>query len=177
AKLTRTCSYDRAGYGWSDPSPTPPTSKQIVRDLHTLLASAGIPGPYVLVGSSFGGYAVRLYAAEFSTDIAGMVLVDVSHEDQHSPMPPQCWEQQIQQFKVSRVLAALGFVRVAGELQLVPEFEQVMKKFPSEVQPVARAGYYRTLTYTTMGREFEGYEESSAQVRTATAHLDNKPLV
>lgn len=177
AKLTHACSYDRAGYGWSDPSPTPRTSKQIVSDLHSLLVTAGVTGPYVLVGNSFGGYTIRLYAAEFPKDVAGMVLVDVSHEEQHSPMPPQCWEQQIQQFNASRVLAALGVARVAGGLHLLPEFEQLVGKFPPELQPVARAGYYRTLTYTTMGREFDGYEESSAQVRTATVQLENKPLV
>jgi len=55
-KFTRVCSYDRAGIGWSDAGPLPRTSMRIVRELHTLPENAGIPGPYVLVGHSFGGY-------------------------------------------------------------------------------------------------------------------------
>lgn len=59
AKFTRAISYDRAGLGWSDRGPKGSTSKQIVNELHTLLRQAEIPGPYVLVGASFGGYPVR----------------------------------------------------------------------------------------------------------------------
>jgi len=64
AKFTRVCSYDRAGMGWSDAGPYPRTSGQIVREMHALLSNAGIPGPYVLVGHSFGGFNVRLFAQE-----------------------------------------------------------------------------------------------------------------
>jgi pimeloyl-ACP methyl ester carboxylesterase len=62
AKATRVCSYDRAGTGWSERGPTPRDPKQIARELHTLLGKAGIDGPYVLVGQSFGGLYVRMYA-------------------------------------------------------------------------------------------------------------------
>ena len=55
AKFTRVCTYDRAGMGWSEAGPMPRTGGQIVGELHTLLKNAGIPGPYVLVGHSFGG--------------------------------------------------------------------------------------------------------------------------
>ena len=177
AKQTRVCvAYDRAGYGWSEPTSTPRTSKHIVKDLHALLSAAGVNGPYVLVGNSFGGYAVRLFASEFSSEVAGMVLVDVSHEDQHSPMPQECWQQAIQQNHAARLLVTLGVVRLAGNLHLLPELEQALKRFPPEVQPVARAGYYRTQTYTTLASEFATYEESSEQVRTTPARLENIPL-
>jgi pimeloyl-ACP methyl ester carboxylesterase len=82
ARLTRVCSYDRAGLGGSDPSPiTPRTSQVIAEELHTLLHNAHLPGPYVLVGHSFGGYNVRLFAHTYPDEVAGMVLVDVAHED------------------------------------------------------------------------------------------------
>ena len=61
AKFTRACWFDRAGIGWSDPGPYPRTSAEIAKDLHTLLNSAGVPAPYVLVGASFGGLNVRVY--------------------------------------------------------------------------------------------------------------------
>ena len=82
AKFTRVCSYDRAVYGWSDPSPAPRTSLQIAKELKALLQSATIPGPYVLVGHSFGGYNVRVFASQYPKDVAGMVLVDSSHDQE-----------------------------------------------------------------------------------------------
>jgi len=63
AQRTRICTYDRAGYGWSDPGPSPRTARQIATELHALLLNAGIEGPYLLVGHSLGGYNVRMYAA------------------------------------------------------------------------------------------------------------------
>ena len=82
AKFARVCSYDRAGLGWSDPGPKPRTSQQIVKELHTLLAKADIRSPYVLVGHSFGGYNVRLYAGHYPDEVVGMVLVDANHHHQ-----------------------------------------------------------------------------------------------
>ena len=76
AKFVRVCSYDRSGLGWSESGPKPRTSPQIVKELHALLKNAGGGGPYVLVGHSFGGANVQLYAAEYPKEVAGMVLVD-----------------------------------------------------------------------------------------------------
>jgi pimeloyl-ACP methyl ester carboxylesterase len=87
AQFTRVCSYDRAGYGWSDAGPNPRTSAQIAKELHTLLQNAGEKAPYVLVGHSFGGYNVRVFNGMYLNDVAGMVLVDASHEDQMERMP------------------------------------------------------------------------------------------
>ena len=82
SRFTRVCSYDRAGYGWSDSGPEPRTSERIASELHQLLAAAGERGPFLLVGHSFGGYNVRVFAARFPEDCAGMVLVDASHGDE-----------------------------------------------------------------------------------------------
>ena len=79
--FTRVCVYDRAGLGKSDPGPTPRTSQRIVDELHGLLVIARVQGPYVLVGHSFGGLNVRLYAADHPDQVAGLVLVEATHED------------------------------------------------------------------------------------------------
>jgi pimeloyl-ACP methyl ester carboxylesterase len=81
ARFTRVCSYDRAGYGWSDPGPQPRTARQIALELHTGLQKAGLKSPYVLVGQSFGGFLVRAFARYYPQDVVGMVLVDCLHED------------------------------------------------------------------------------------------------
>ena len=88
AKFTTVVSYDRAGIAWSEVGPLPRTSKQIVKELHSLLANANIPKPYILVGHSFGGNNVQLYAATYPNEVLGIVLVDSSHEEQGSILPP-----------------------------------------------------------------------------------------
>ena len=75
AKTTRICTYDRAGMGWSETSPQPRTAREFAKELHTLLAKANEPGPYVLVGHSLGGYTVRVYAHDYPEEVAGLVLM------------------------------------------------------------------------------------------------------
>lgn len=94
AKNTTVCVYDRAGLGKSGVVTNAfRTTDDIVRDLHTLLENARIAPPYVLVGHSIGGFTVRLYAAHYPHDVAGMVLVDSSYPGQWSQwlaaLPPE----------------------------------------------------------------------------------------
>jgi pimeloyl-ACP methyl ester carboxylesterase len=110
ARTTRVCSYDRANVpgGASDPSdPTASTPRlrsaaELVADLHALLAAAAVPGPYVLVGHSVGGLLIRQYAAIYPDDVAGLVLVDATHEDNWARLEeeigPELWPQAVEQF-------------------------------------------------------------------------------
>ena len=82
AKYARVCSYDRAGYGWSEPGKEPRTALQIAKELKALMGAANEDGPYVLVGPSFGGFIVRVFAGQYPAVVAGMILVEASHEDQ-----------------------------------------------------------------------------------------------
>jgi pimeloyl-ACP methyl ester carboxylesterase len=81
SRFTRVCSYDRPGLAWSDPGPTPRTMRQDAYELHTLLKAARIKAPYVLVGHSIGGLIARVYAGQYPKEVAGIVLVDPTHED------------------------------------------------------------------------------------------------
>jgi pimeloyl-ACP methyl ester carboxylesterase len=117
-RTTRVCAYDRAGMGWSDPSPQPRAPRQIADELHTLLTNAGIAGPYVLVGHSLAGKNVRLFALQHPDQVAGMVLVDARSEyvdANTSPAEVQAFQQaitaQASQFRVAR---SLGLVRLIG---------------------------------------------------------------
>ncbi|MGH8659752.1 MAG: alpha/beta fold hydrolase [Gammaproteobacteria bacterium] len=90
-QTTRACTYDRAGYGWSDPGPAPRTSGRLASELRTLLARAKVPPPYLVVGHSFGGYNARLFSSFYPNDTAGLVLVDSRHEAQ----VPNLFQHQI----------------------------------------------------------------------------------
>lgn len=82
AEQTRTCSYDRAGFGFSDLSHRDGNGANAVDDLHRLLTAASIAPPYVLVGHSMGGMYVRQYADAYLSEVVGMVLVDPVSEEQ-----------------------------------------------------------------------------------------------
>ncbi|MEZ4681519.1 MAG: alpha/beta hydrolase [Caldilineaceae bacterium] len=119
-KTTRTCVYDRAGFGWSEPSPQPRTATTIVEELHTLLVNGDIAGPYVLVGHSIGGAYVRLYAYTYPESVVGMVLVDSSHEEQSARLPAaivQLGQQgtaaQQRELALYKPLARMGLLALA----------------------------------------------------------------
>jgi pimeloyl-ACP methyl ester carboxylesterase len=115
---TRVCAYDRAGMGWSEPGPLPRAPDRIVAELHTLLANAGVPGPYVLVGHSIGGKYVRLYARTYPQEVVGMVLVDSRHEHVDAAMSPAMHADDSNnartQQRVVWVLGRLGIIRMTA---------------------------------------------------------------
>ena len=78
AKGIRSCAYDRAGMGYSDPSPEPRDGVAIAQDLEKLLAAAGLPGPYVMVGHSMAGLRLREFAGRNPGKVVGVVLVDAT---------------------------------------------------------------------------------------------------
>src|SRR5207247_9461711 len=87
SRFTQVCSYDRAGMGYSDPGPSPRTTRRIARELAQLLDRSGISGPAVLVGASIGGLTARVFASEYRERAGRVLLVDASDEDQDSDRP------------------------------------------------------------------------------------------
>ncbi|XRG80781.1 alpha/beta hydrolase [Rossellomorea sp. GAMAL-10_SWC] len=88
SKFTMMFIYDRAGIGESGKDNRPRHSRQNVENLRTLLQKAGVKPPYILVGHSFGGANVRLFASEYPEEVAGVILLDSVHEDQNKFMAP-----------------------------------------------------------------------------------------
>jgi pimeloyl-ACP methyl ester carboxylesterase len=80
AELATVICHDRAGLGWSDPLPVSSSVSQRSEELLAVLRATGIPGPYVLVGLSYGGPVIRVFAARYPDLVAGLVFVDASHE-------------------------------------------------------------------------------------------------
>ena len=114
-EFTRVCSYDRPGFGWSEPVPGPLSSDQVAANLHGLLESAGVPGPYILVGHSDGGVYVRSFANQYPTEVRGMVLVDASHERQNLRFPAKFKEYSERQnltTKLCQYLSPFGAFRL-----------------------------------------------------------------
>jgi pimeloyl-ACP methyl ester carboxylesterase len=119
SRLTRACSYVRAGFGWSDPGPMPRTAGRVADELHALLHAAGVPPPYLLVGHSFGGLVVRLFAARHRDEVAGLVLLEPAIPgDWIDPSPEKL--AQIQRGRrlcaIGTTTARLGLARVVAAL-------------------------------------------------------------
>ena len=182
ALFTTVIAYDRAGYGWSDDGPDPRDSAQIADELHTLLHNAGIEPPYVLVGHSFGGYNMRLFANRYPDEVAGMVLVDVSHEDEVARMPDQMRNSyllveraEVPLLRLGGVLARFGIMRLAVSREWVTLLEP-FKVLPEPERTMAFA--YRVIPsfFRTAAREDILYPRSGEQARHA-GPIGDKPLI
>jgi pimeloyl-ACP methyl ester carboxylesterase len=115
----RVVSYDRAGLGWSELGPMPRTADRIVDELHAMLERAGIPPPYLLVGHSFGGLTMPLFASRFPEEVVGMVLVDAVAPQEWDPPSPHEQRQSRIGAKVCRraaFLARIGVLRFVAFL-------------------------------------------------------------
>ena len=176
ATFTRVCSYDRAGYAWSESSPLPRTSLQIAKELHTLLTNAGEKPPYVLVGHSFGGLVVRAFNAIFSNEVVGMVLVESTHPDLSDRLPPSiklasenAQKQRERQVRYAPLLWRLGVTRFMARKEIEDPREDYDDREIAflSLQP-------RFIDAVT--KEAGALAESGAQVR-ASGTLGDKPLI
>lgn len=152
SKSTRACSYDRSGYFWSDPSDAERSSDEIAGELMTLLQNAGEKGPYVLVGHSIGGLHVRAFSRRYPDQVAGMVLVDSTHEEQNSRNPMPSWAMPV--YRTQVFLMRFGLGRILG----MPA-NNSLQPLPSDVWPA----------YQNMGYLTKNYAESLAELTAATA--------
>lgn len=152
AAETRACVYDRAEVGWSDPPPRwRRTPDLMAADLHALLAAAGVPPPYIVVGHSVGGIVARRFYAQRPDLVAGMVLVESSHEEQPRRFGAQDWRRgPIFHIKVAarRQARILGARRFAERLGLLRDFDADIAR---EVLP-EHADAYRAIMLSTRFR-------------------------
>lgn len=183
AKFTRVCTYDRAGFGWSDANLSASrTSQQSVDELHLLLTQAEINPPYLLVGHSLGGINMRLYASQYPEEVVGLVLVDSSHENQ---MTPELWKRitiMSWAYQVLRIVSYVGVVRLIGEMNLLPILKTLkrdIQKYPLAVQALFdtfKSFCYRPDYWATASGEFANIKESFEGVQSVTS-LGSLPLI
>ena len=172
AKVTRICSYDRAGLGWSEPSPRSRTSRTMVEELHLLLDKANVDGPYVLVGHSFGGALMQLYAHSYPNKVAGVILVDAAPSELFVRIPS--WRKAIEgKVGLYRTLASLSSF---GFLAFTPG------NIPNHGMPNDVLAQYRAIAvctdyFRTGVAENEAFESNLAEVRNADISLGDMPLI
>jgi len=167
AKTTRVCTYDRAGLGWSEVGPLPRNAEQHAKELHTLLQNGQIPGPYILVGHSLGGLDVRVYVHEYSSEVAGVVLVDATNPRQITQAPAP--EAQSQPFSLQALLARFGVARLLVKL---PALAPAMPPGQEAYYPL----YIRPQNLQTTVNEYQGVPASGAQA-AAVETFGDLPLI
>ena len=131
ALVTHACAYDRAGLGRSESGPVPTTSLQMVKELHQLLTNSALPGPYILVGHSFGALNVRLYTSQYPDEVAGLVLVDPAHEDSYANLDTTAipwidFQLSAQQVRSTGSLGDRPLIILSHGLA-VPDFSETME--------------------------------------------------
>jgi pimeloyl-ACP methyl ester carboxylesterase len=203
ASFTRACAYDRAGFGWSDAGPLPRTAGRIANELHLLLQRAKVPGPYLLVGHSFGGFVTRLFTAAHPHDVAGLVLIE--------PAIPEQWAEPTAEARVligrgtrlcgygsaaarhglARMVSGLVQVGALGPARalvkavsrggLRREDEGILApiwKLPSESRQILAQMWTQPKFFEALGSQIEHVCESAAEVlRQSTSDYDRLPLV
>jgi len=178
AKFTSVCVYDRAGYGWSEPSPHPRTSLIMVQELHTLLKKGGIAGPYLLVGHSLGGLNMRLFASQYPSDVVGVVLVDAVPANVYSRLGNEFRKNMAatrQMFGSLSIISRLGILRLLLQLKgsdVAPEFVQ---KMPPSVQSVVLAKFLPQSFNTALAES--ALLEKDAELVSQTSFPSHLPLV
>jgi pimeloyl-ACP methyl ester carboxylesterase len=169
SKSTRACSYDRSGYFWSDSSAAERTGDVIAGELMTLLHNAGEKGPYVLVGHSVGGLYVRAFSSRYPDYVAGMVLVDSSHEQQGNRLHESAWGNTALRAYV--FLTRLGLGRIFG----IPSNNA--QPLPSDLRPAYQEMGYLTKNYATLWREKSAWDAVAATGLKRNSVRNDLPLV
>lgn len=170
APVTRVCVYDRAGYGWSEAAVGPRDGIAVATDLHTLLAQAQEKGPYVLAGHSTGGVYVRVFAARYPQEVAGMVLLDAQPNEALTRLPDYptfyAW--------FSPVTKLLPYVARVGIVRLFNYASQT--DLPTAENAGAIAAGTTVHQYRAQRDEFAGIPAALTQAQ-ALQSLGDKPLI
>jgi pimeloyl-ACP methyl ester carboxylesterase len=179
SKFATAISYDRSGFGWSEPGTLPRDANQIEKELHSLLEKAEVRKPYILVGASFGGHIVRLYASRHPNDVAGIVLLDARHEYIDLKMP-NSWKKVVSigrfvnQFML--VLSQLRLLKLFGTLLGKNRLPPIVKHLPIELRSKYLNVGFQTNYFRTNRNELDAINSSDHQLRSVRS-LGDIPLV
>jgi pimeloyl-ACP methyl ester carboxylesterase len=202
ARLTRACSYDRAGFGWSEAGPMPRTAGRVADELRVLLDRGGVPPPFVLVGHSFGGLVMRIFAARHRSEVAGLVLVDPAHPEDW--VRPAAKEQAkidrglrlcrsgatAARFGAARIVNGLvtiglfgvarGLARVVSRGGLSREDEGILAplwKLPPEARKPLRQFWTQEQFFAALASQIASMSTSAAETLEVAGSYGDLPLV
>ncbi len=199
-KFATVVSYDRAGLGWSSAPPGPLTLNLFVDDLHALLTAASLPPPYILAGHSFGGLIVRGFARQYSTNTAGLVLVDAVRPADWSPLSDARRDTLARGIRLSRRgsrLARIGLVGwclrslLAGSrwlpkavggaasgrgLEVMKRLAGEVGKMPRELWPMIVDHWSQPESFLGMAAHLESLPECARETREAPP-LEGIPVI
>ncbi len=176
-----TLAYDRAGMGWSEPGPRPRNLPVLVDELRAVLHAAGASTAYVLVGHSLGGLIVRAYAHAYPDEVAGLVLLDATHEDLPEVYPAAFTAKADAMADAMRrqrpVIAAVNASGIPALFaSLVPD--SVASKLPDDVADARRAAQFMdTSTAVSAADEMIALRDSLDHVRHSRQPLGDIPVV
>jgi pimeloyl-ACP methyl ester carboxylesterase len=201
--FARTCVYDRAGLGWSERGPLPRTAGRAADELRLALGHAGERPPYLLVGHSYGGLVMRIFAGRYRADTAGLILVDPAHpEDWLAPAPKEqaridrgvrlCRQAQraargglahlvSAMVGIGAVAAARSVVNAVTRRRFEPDLDFILApyfKLPREVQRPVRRSWTRPAVFEALGSQIASMSASAREVLdVAPAGYGDLPLV
>jgi pimeloyl-ACP methyl ester carboxylesterase len=194
SRIATTASYDRAGLGWSSPSRTARTPRNIAGELHQLLDRAGIKPPYILVGHSFGGLVVRRFAQLYPEEVASVVLVDPMRCDEwplDDPAKQAIIDRGLKLSSYAIPIAQLGLARLAvtsllcrsgriagrlarsageGGKHVLGRIKSEVGKMPRETWPIVAAHWSRPGYYAGMRNHVAAVRETVREMR------DSEPI-
>jgi pimeloyl-ACP methyl ester carboxylesterase len=175
----RVCAWDRAGLGWSEalPQQSARTPSDVAAELHTLLAKADIPGPYVMVGHSLGGMYTRMYAIKYPEDVVGIALLDSSHESANSDRPPKSAAELAETPSANPLYATLvrlSILRVFGQ-SLLTGLQPAAVYLSDDVKPTYLGLTGRLKALQAWANEEAGMTQDDP-ILEANTSLGDKPL-
>jgi pimeloyl-ACP methyl ester carboxylesterase len=174
ARVTRACTYDRAGFGWSDPGPLPRTANRVADELHQLLRCADVPPPYVLVGHSYGGLVMRLFAARHPGAIEREQIARGSRLCRYGASAARRGLARVVAGLVvmGRLRLARSIVRLVSRGGLRPNDENILShiwKLPQDARDALRHTWTQPKFFEALGSQIETMSESANAVLTSSA--------
>lgn len=134
SSITRVCSWDRPGYGWSEMTDYPRTSLVAVKELHELLIKNGEKSPYLLVGHSYGGHTIRIFANLFPNEVYGLIYLDARPDNMlEIPLLKIIGAPQTERLKLFSFLSKIGIVRLIGHNMIPIMFQDKMPNYPTQI--------------------------------------------
>jgi pimeloyl-ACP methyl ester carboxylesterase len=170
AQNTTVCAFDRAGQGWSDPPASPQDGVAVATDLRTLLDHAQIPGPYVMVGHSTGGAYVRVFAARYPDQVAGMVFLDSQPNEALTKLP----DFPSQYSALRRASALFPSLARLGVFRLVNQFASDPLPIPTRNEELA---VISTANLNRIQRDEFAALPMTLEEATALSTIGDRPLI